>query len=236
MSSASATICSKKKRQSSGNCFGAAKAGTHKNYPALGGMKEIDLDQKKAIGEDIGKFIGDLASEGERSAVVLGAARFDVALERLLKKVMRQHPGGSDNLFDADRALGTFSGKIALCYRLGLIDRDMEHALQMIRRIRNDFAHTVTPASLSESHHRARVKELIHEAQKSGDFQSGVFKGLSKVEPAIFRGFCAAVTVALTQLEMAICFNEEFEPDYIATFAPIEPAKPGNADAPCASL
>src|SRR5207248_11578034 len=39
MSSATATICSKKKRQSSGSCFGAAKAGTHKNYP----MNKLEL-------------------------------------------------------------------------------------------------------------------------------------------------------------------------------------------------
>ena len=59
-----------------------------------------------------------LMKEGERAAVVVGAARLDLALEHMLKRVMRQHPGGQDNLFDPDRPLGTFSAKIGLAFRL----------------------------------------------------------------------------------------------------------------------
>jgi hypothetical protein len=44
------------------------------------------------IGDEITTFIAGLADEGQRSAVVLGAARCDVALERLLKKVTMHHP------------------------------------------------------------------------------------------------------------------------------------------------
>jgi hypothetical protein len=58
------------------------------------------------IGDEITTFIAGLADEGQRSAVVLGAARCDVALERLLKKGTMHHPDGADNLFDPDRPLG----------------------------------------------------------------------------------------------------------------------------------
>src|ERR1700727_2523834 len=102
------------------------------------------------IGSEIGSLIGGLVLEGERALVVVGAARLDVALEELLKKVLRHHPGGSDNLFDPDRPLGTFSSKISLCYRMGLLDHDFERALNLVRKIRNDFAHSLGSPSLSE--------------------------------------------------------------------------------------
>ena len=39
----------------------------------------------KERGGDLGKFVAELAEEGERSAVVLGASRADSLLEELLK-------------------------------------------------------------------------------------------------------------------------------------------------------
>ena len=105
-------------------------------------------------------FLGGLANEGERALVIGDSARIDVALERLLKAVTHPCPGGRDDLFDADRPLGTFSAKIAAAYRLGLLDHDVESALHMIRRMRNEFAHATTPVTLSESNHRDRLNGI----------------------------------------------------------------------------
>src|SRR5437867_12802997 len=109
---------------------------------------------------ELAEFVSQLAAEGERSAVVLTAAKLDVQLEELLKKIIGPHPGGTDNLFHPDRPLGSFSAKIALSYRLGLFDRDCERALQLIRKMRNDFAHSIDRASLAESQYRSRLLEL----------------------------------------------------------------------------
>jgi hypothetical protein len=51
-------------------------------------------------------------------------------------------------------------------YRFGLIDRDVEHALQLIRKIGNDFAHSITTAKLSESAYRNGVLELERQAKR----------------------------------------------------------------------
>src|SRR5437867_124895 len=83
-------------------------------------------------------FIEQLVRESERAAVVLGAARLEAALEKALSLLMQPSANGQDTLFDSDRPLGTFSAKIILAHRLGLIDNDFEHALQMIRKTRND--------------------------------------------------------------------------------------------------
>ncbi len=85
---------------------------------------------------------------------------------------MSHHPGGQDNLFDPDRPLGTFSAKINLAYRLGLISDDIEHAMQMIRRIRNEFAHSVEKASLSDGSHKSRVVELARAMSKADSWDN----------------------------------------------------------------
>jgi hypothetical protein len=67
------------------------------------------------IASEIVDFISGLANEGERILVIGGAARLDVALEKLLKAVLEPQPNpkGSDNLFDPDRPLGRFPLKSA---------------------------------------------------------------------------------------------------------------------------
>lgn len=173
---------------------------------------EIEELQTQLIQEAI-NFGEGLAREGERAAVVLGAARLDVSLERLLKKLMHPHPGGSDNLFDSDRPLGSFSAKIALAYRLGVIDGNFEHALQMIRKIRNAFAHSINVASLSDSPHNGQLNELIRDVRKDGDsFDDMVYRLRQGGFPKNLLNFCAAVIVLLISLEIVEAVSVQLQP------------------------
>ena len=126
----------------------------------LAGMAELDnlTGKDKEFALEVANFVLKVAKESDRAAVIIGAARLDVGLERLLKKVMSHHPGGQDSLFDQDRPIGSFAARIALAYRLGLISDEVEHGLQMVRRIRNDFAHSIEDASLSDPSHRSRLQ------------------------------------------------------------------------------
>ncbi|WP_157644159.1 hypothetical protein [Burkholderia ubonensis] len=117
-------------------------------------------------------FIQSLYEESERAGVVLAIAKIDAELEALLKSVLLPCAGGEDSLFDSDRALGTFSAKIAIAHRLGLIDGEFEHALQLMRKIRNEFAHHVDNASLSRGGHRDRVAHLARWTKKNPHFDN----------------------------------------------------------------
>ena len=123
------------------------------------------------FGEGLGSFMSGLALEGDRTLVIGGAARLDVTLERLLKKVMLHHPGGSDNLFDSDRPLGSFSAKNWLGSQAGAHYDEVEHALQMIRKIRNDSAHATSQVTLAESVHSNRVREIVTCVRKVTTFE-----------------------------------------------------------------
>lgn len=124
--------------------------------------------------QDIFGLMGSLIRESERAAVVLAAARMDVDLEKLLKHVLHRHPGGTDPLFDSDRAVGTFSAKISLAHRMGILSQDFEHALQMLRKIRNDFAHQLENETLASARQKPRLAELVRWAERSEIYKTNV--------------------------------------------------------------
>ena len=78
-----------------------------------------------------------MLQERGRGAVLVGAARVDAALERLLQAVLLPAPGSTDPFFQPDRPLGSFGARIILAARLGLIEPPVEQALQTLRRVRN---------------------------------------------------------------------------------------------------
>ena len=177
-----------------------------------------------AVGQEITRLVVGLVLEGQRALVIAGAARLDLALENVLKHSMRHHPGGSDNLFDPDRPLGSFAAKIALCHRLGLVSDEVEHALQLVRRIRNEFAHSVGTAGLSESSHSNRLRELERlcgSVQWFATVHTHVLAASQgrpeiSVQVAVFSG---ALATLIGAIEAAAYFDAPFAPVHPASFA-----------------
>jgi DNA-binding MltR family transcriptional regulator len=129
-----------------------------------------------AVGESVPRFVASLVVEGsERSAVIVGAAQLDDSLERLLLKVLKPQSDKNDRLFGVNGPLRDTYPKINLAYRLGIIDDDVEQALQLVRKIRNDFAHSLESASLSDSPHGDRLNELVNLCEKNE-----VYRGMRK--------------------------------------------------------
>ncbi|MFA6596154.1 MAG: hypothetical protein WCS69_00415 [Ignavibacteriaceae bacterium] len=106
------------------------------------------------------EFVNEFKGETDRAAVILGVAKLDSLLYQILKYYFVVTPSSSDELLDGDSPLGTFSAKIYMMYRLGLIDASFARSLHIIRRIRNDFAHEVSGSTINSGSHKDRVKEL----------------------------------------------------------------------------
>lgn len=53
-------------------------------------------------------------------------------------------------VFEGTGPLSTFSSKISLCRALGLFGEEVRHDLQILRKIRNDFAHSPQQLHLSD--------------------------------------------------------------------------------------
>jgi hypothetical protein len=107
-------------------------------------------------------FSEHFGKESDRAAVILAAAMLEHALEVLLKSRLVPSPTQGDSLFEGAYApLASFSAKIDVAFRIGLIAPAFARDLHLIRKIRNDFAHNVTGCTFDDAVVRGRVVELV---------------------------------------------------------------------------
>ena len=150
-----------------------------------------------------------MLQERGRGAVLVGVARVDAALERLLQAVLLPSPGRSDSLFQADRPLGSFGARISLAHRLGLIETLVERALHTLRRVRNAIAHSSDSASLSDTAYAEQMTQAYRDA-RGNPLWAPLETVLSKaggggdppVDPAL-RDYILLITIQVAFLEAA---------------------------------
>ena len=119
--------------------------------------KQHDLSELK----EFILFNLEFKDESDRAAVVLGVSNLDNLLYQLLEGFLQPNTGKKDELLEGDSPLSTFSARIHMCYRLGLIDSEFTRALHLVRKIRNSFAHQVSGVSLQSGPQSDRIKDLV---------------------------------------------------------------------------
>jgi mannitol operon repressor len=91
--------------------------------------------------EYLSGFLDELQRETDRGLPLVGAALIDERIQETLRSFFCVDRPSNKLLDSANAPLGTFSSRIQACYSLGLID-DHEYAeIELIRKIRNEFAH-----------------------------------------------------------------------------------------------
>lgn len=79
-----------------------------------------------------------------RSLFIIGASKIDYLLAEILRAYLlpkSTKAKDQDELLEGDMPISTFSSRIKLCRRLGLIDETIYVALEKLRSIRNLSAH-----------------------------------------------------------------------------------------------
>lgn len=128
-----------------------------------------DIDEADAFQ----RFVQEVVfSDNERAGVICGAAMLDLQLETIIRRFILPAKSKSEDerLFGANAPLATFSGKIAMAYRLGLIPPVVADMLDRIRKIRNDYAHDVAIRSLNDDDKcKSHIAELsrVHRGMES---------------------------------------------------------------------
>jgi hypothetical protein len=153
------------------------------------------------------EFLNEFKSESDRASVIIGAARLDLCLYHLLQFYLLPNAGNQDDLLNGDSPLSSFSSRINICYRLGLIESKLARALHLVRKIRNIFAHETSGSSLDSGSHSDRVRELaasfiqVEEYIKFRDKHFSEFDGAS-------RDFRAVVTILTIRLDTGVMYLE----------------------------
>jgi DNA-binding MltR family transcriptional regulator len=90
-------------------------------------------------------------SASDRAFVILWASRLDEYLRYALPHKLRPaiSKGALDKLFEENGPLTTFSAKIILGYAVGLYGLKTFHDLEVIRQLRNEFAHSTKALTFS---------------------------------------------------------------------------------------
>jgi DNA-binding MltR family transcriptional regulator len=97
------------------------------------------MAKRESFKIDVDEFNARLREETDRACAILGAAMLDARLESLFRSRLIGQP---DELLANGRPLGSFSVKIRLSHSLGWISDDACKDLNIVREVRNRFAHS----------------------------------------------------------------------------------------------
>jgi len=115
-------------------------------------------------------FLTHLNSESERGQVLISASMVDNLLLEILKSFLLDSKSASKLISGFNAPLGTFSSRIEAAHALGLIS-DTEHQdASIIRKIRNEFAHSIAISFSDE-----RIKQITPKLHfKAEDYEDVV--------------------------------------------------------------
>ncbi|ARS52303.1 hypothetical protein B9G99_04920 [Kushneria konosiri] len=89
------------------------------------------------------QFLGEFQGETDRGSALVGAALIDERLHRLLESHFIECKESNELIKGSNAPLGSFSTRIKMAYCLDLITELKYKECELIRRIRNEFAHQV---------------------------------------------------------------------------------------------
>ncbi len=96
------------------------------------------------------KMVDDYHSESDRAAGVLAGSFIDEYTKKYLRSIMISDPK-TEEMLNGYGPLSSFSARIDCLYAFGFIDKDVYTNLNIIRKIRNHFAHHPEQTSFDDS-------------------------------------------------------------------------------------
>jgi DNA-binding MltR family transcriptional regulator len=140
--------------------------------------------------DEVFEFRHSLNEETDRGCALMAAAYLADQLEVLLRRTFVDDRDVIDELLRPLGPLGSFSGRIEICYALGLLPNQTRRDLHLIRKIRNDFGHVAKILTFAEPAISARCGELRHsvhepEARPRAKFTNAVLGVCGAVRNAV---------------------------------------------------
>ena len=118
-----------------------------------------------------------LEKKSVRGSAIICATIIEESLSMIIKAKLAPSLKKNDELFDGAYApLGTFSDRIDFAYRIGLIDVNDRLSFHIIRKIRNEFAHSLDEMTFESE----VVVNLVKELFKLNNTLLHVFGNLAK--------------------------------------------------------
>lgn len=87
------------------------------------------------------EFLAEFNKETERGAALTAAALLDDLLQKVIEAFLVKNKSGKSLSDGFNAPLGTLSSRIVACHAMGLISDEEYRECELIRKIRNEFAH-----------------------------------------------------------------------------------------------
>jgi DNA-binding MltR family transcriptional regulator len=121
---------------------------------------EVSPTIKNIDWEELKKSFDQIKVLSERGGAIISVSHLDEQLTSLLKAFFVNDPKAADQMLEDPGPLSSFWARIELAFLLGLISSRERRMLNLMRKIRNDFAHGSAPVSFSQSPVKERCLEL----------------------------------------------------------------------------
>lgn len=109
-------------------------------------------------------IVDEMSEQSDRGAAILAGSILSVYLERaILTKFTPTSNCRRIKIFEGFGPLSTLSARIEIAYSLGLFDEAAYNRLNAIKDIRNEFAHSIEPATFESEAIKKLSKKLIFE-------------------------------------------------------------------------
>ncbi len=106
-------------------------------------------------------FNKSLSEESDRARVIIVACWIDEFLKiKLMNEFSKGNAKARNTLFSNNGAFATFAAKINAAFCAGWIDGDVYHDVEVVRKLRNSYAHSYDPVSLDEKEARTLIESL----------------------------------------------------------------------------
>lgn len=129
-----------------------------------------NMSQEKT--DESNDFLKEFLNESDRGAALLGAAMLDTLLQQLLANYLIEDGKVVEEIFGGAMApLHGFSAKTKMAYYLGLISRDECGNIDLIRGIRNKFAHKIHGLSFEDQGIKEACRKLKFDKSANDFFE-----------------------------------------------------------------
>lgn len=101
------------------------------------------LSRRDPSDEELSAALDQMHRSDDRSAAILGAAMVENSLVQALQPHFNRVTNEAELFFAEGAPLGTFRNRIVMGYSLGVYDEEVRGELDVIRDVRNQFAHAL---------------------------------------------------------------------------------------------
>ena len=111
-------------------------------------------------------FFDLMSKESDRGLILVITSHLDEMLLKILKSYLLPSRNKDVDIFSGHGALATFSSRIDMTYRLGIIDKSMADAIDGLRKSRNKMAHKIQ-GNFNDAPHVDFLNGVVSKIKKS---------------------------------------------------------------------